>query len=749
MSSRGRFKFSSSVSWPHWVAIGTGIASLVAVFFRYIFIADPTLPSEPPDNNQKHIDYDFTSKASTEFSFIWDPFFNSTRTHEILTSYNNSPGIFTSSSIRTPAMVVLGTGLWFLRYPASGGLPQWEQVMKSTMTSIFKSQPEMADMLVFLPVEKVVPEKLLPERRMSMTNPDIEAMNADMESRIHSFLDSQVSGYREEPYPTVAFSAVFNKMLDASETTDGLHYSSSITAMQSNILLNLRCNDVLPKKFPLDKTCCRSYPQPSIYQLVVLFGLTLWGPAFSSSGYTRAHHMLPSKENITALSTFGLSILLIYLSDRTHVFLKEQKQYNRWEFGVWSLLILALGLYTLQRSDKDLGFLSRQQTDEWKGWMQIVILIYHYLGASKISGIYNPIRVLVAAYLFMTGYGHTSYYMKKADFSIQRVSQVLVRLNLLPIILAYTMDTDYLNYYFSPLVSMWFIVIYLTMAVGKKYNERTLILLFKIFISMGVVTFLMREKWPLRFLFIILENIFRIRWSAQEWDFRVTLDLWIVYGGMLAAIAYIKIRERRLTDHPRWPTIQRICVILSILITVWFFIFEISQPSKFAYNKWHPFISILPIGAFVALRNANALETFIVQYHLWLAADTKGILRVIPGTTWRLPNLLISSIIFIWISHILADATNHLTAWICNNDEQSSLPVRNTTSSEEFIPLRESNDHPPDGDQADWVRQVTERNRLYIGYKVLFLNKWSNGTIFRCLLALAVMWLLNLLWPNS
>ncbi len=182
-------------------------------------------------------------------------------------------------------------------------------------------------------------------------------------------------------------------MLDPSQTEDGLHFSDAVVKVQANLLLNLRCNDVLPKVFPLDKTCCRSYPWPSALHFLVLVVVVLWGPAnwflsrrlgekhrielfkdrsinvvwqYSGTSDTKAW---VTEEQIPSL-VFSASIALIFIADRTGFWLKEQKQFSPWTFGFLLLLTLAIGLVSVKKADNDLGFLNRDQTDEWKGWMQ-------------------------------------------------------------------------------------------------------------------------------------------------------------------------------------------------------------------------------------------------------------------------------------------------------------------------------------------------------------------------------------------
>lgn len=47
--------------------------------------------------------------------------------------------------------------------------------------------------------------------------------------------------------------------------------------------------------------------------------------------------------------------------------------------------------------------------------------MYHYFAAKEI---YNAIRVFIAAYVWMTGFGNFSYYYVRKDFSFARFAQV-------------------------------------------------------------------------------------------------------------------------------------------------------------------------------------------------------------------------------------------------------------------------------------------------------------------------------------
>ncbi|XP_006454684.1 hypothetical protein AGABI2DRAFT_198117 [Agaricus bisporus var. bisporus H97] len=774
------------------------------LFFQFANMLDHDLPLSPPNNNQKHVNHTFNSSWGTEVSFIWDPFLNETYTTDLLKPTAND----TTTKTKRPALLVLGSGLWYLRYPGeSGGLSAWRTNTATLVSTIMAREVWPADLTVMLPVGRVIPAKLSGVRAATMHPSDIDAMNSDLYHRIYPSTNgfdalSLRNGLSMGP---VVSPRVFNEMLDADQTEDGLHFDAQVVKAQASILMNLRCNDGLPKTYPLSKTCCNRYPTPSLFHAFALLLVFIWGP-FSwlrarktgMNSYFREILTSVLGDNEIPALTLSAGALLIYVADRTGLWLKEQKQFDFWAFTFLSLVSVIFGVSTIRKGDKDMGFLNRDQTDEWKGWMQLAILIYHFFGASKISGIYNPIRTLVASYLFMSGYGHTTFYLRKADFSFTRVAQIMVRLNLITVLLAYTMDTDYMFYYFAPLVSMWYLIIYATLFAGSRYNERTAFLLGKIFLSASFVTWFFEAKWPLELLFGLLKDVFNIQWSAKEWTFRVTLDLWIVYVGMLTAFAVIKIREYQLTDHPMWPATVKVVTVVSAFIILWFFAFELMQESKFTYNAWHPYISPFPVLAFVVLRNANAtlrsavskafvfvgkcsLELFIVQYHFWLAGDTKGVLLIMPGTKWRPVNFVLTSFVFVYLCHRIANATAQVTTNICSRPQQ--LPTvqvngvtlesidQQTSNETESIPLAnsdvesgqrkdlEGNPLPAEPDTpvrprpARWLERLADgplppncpRYSTRINGTLSKLN-WVTGLEGKVIIFLCCLWFLNVMW---
>lgn len=81
------------------------------------------------------------------------------------------------------------------------------------------------------------------------------------------------------------------------------------------------------------------------------------GKPFYSRFFPPQHVLLP-------MTIFGFSCVFMYFTDRTSLYLKIQKQFDFWQFTIAMVLALALGLGTLKKPEKDLGFLNRDQTDE-------------------------------------------------------------------------------------------------------------------------------------------------------------------------------------------------------------------------------------------------------------------------------------------------------------------------------------------------------------------------------------------------
>lgn len=67
-------------------------------------------------------------------------------------------------------------------------------------------------------------------------------------------------------------------------------------------------------------------------------------------------------------------LLWFYVADRTSVFEYGSKSYSRDVLGFIFLGLTLVALFTSLKQCRVPVLLNRQQTEEWKGWMQVVSL---------------------------------------------------------------------------------------------------------------------------------------------------------------------------------------------------------------------------------------------------------------------------------------------------------------------------------------------------------------------------------------
>jgi N-acetylneuraminate 9-O-acetyltransferase len=244
--------------------------------------------------------------------------------------------------------------------------------------------------------------------------------------------------------------------------------------------------------------------------------------------------------NLTS-ECFRLSLImaLTYVCEKHWYAPHSGKSYSRDLFLFILLCFFAYAYYTI-KPIKDLSLLGREQTEEWKGWMQFIFLLYHYFHAEEV---YNSVRVMITCYVWMTGFGNFSFFYIKKDFGWLRLVQMLWRLNFTVLLLMWTHNNTWILYYICPMHTFYFLMVYAAMAVLNQYNHTKWAIRGKIF-ALGIIIYIVWDVNPnnlFDFLFAWLgtEKVIGANsGSVWEYYFRTSLDHWSSYLGMIFALNF-------------------------------------------------------------------------------------------------------------------------------------------------------------------------------------------------------------------
>ena len=110
-------------------------------------------------------------------------------------------------------------------------------------------------------------------------------------------------------------------------------------------------------------------------------------------------------------------------------------------------------------------FLSKEQINEMRGWMMVILLAYQMTDASGKSLVLSMcIQLLISAYLFLSAYSHFQYYWTTGNYQFLPFIQMLFKYNFLTITLCLLMNRHYQSYYYPPLISFYFTLMYVILA---------------------------------------------------------------------------------------------------------------------------------------------------------------------------------------------------------------------------------------------------------------------------------------------
>ncbi|KAL8347090.1 hypothetical protein RB601_003335 [Gaeumannomyces tritici] len=533
------------------------------------------------DNPRHDID---VAIHGVRFIFIYDPWLNSTGLAQELGDFRPGPGGDSSGSA---ALLMVGApGLWAARNGGDDYLdlfqrgidtvrPYLADPIEPASASPDVSYRDLKNHVLIAPVQVPRYRKLSPARAEVLTPSKIREMNGYLASLPRPASSRVVFAYNQMTRPGTR---------RAFEDT-GLHVREALTERKIDIALNLRCNQGLVRRQPHvnRETCCVSYPTLARGQRLALFILAISALPVAFSlllalrGASLSRGLSSSDGHLRqALGVISVVVLYCYTADRTQLFPKAGKRLSITGLVTGLGTVAALSAFSLRKRGQTRGqnsagrnkpastatlalrssgssarampgspqynentvFLPREVSDEWKGWMQALVLMLSFQELSDQPWAYKLFRLISAAYLFICTYGHAMYLLRTCDYSLRRVATVVWRLNALPFIVSMAVGSDGTLYHFPRLASFWFFITWLTLRIGwRRFNGSPSILILKVFAAAFFTTVLFSSRAPFGFLGRVLATMAPgIIYNADVVLWELSMDRFVPHLGLLFAV---------------------------------------------------------------------------------------------------------------------------------------------------------------------------------------------------------------------
>lgn len=352
-----------------------------------------------------------------------------------------------------------------------------------------------------------------------------------------------------------------------------------------------------------------------------------------------------------------------------------------------------------RKANNEFELLNTDQTLEWKGILSVCFILYQLTAAefspNEINLFHNAARTGASCFVFMTGFGHATYFYTRNNYRFTRILKVLFRLNMTCFFLCLTMGQSYIYYYVCPLHSVAFLLTYGTMRINRAPNYTKYGLRIKLLCLAGLI--FLAWDCSLGVFELLFNPIFsrgpagpgRPNGPLWEWYYHSFLNHWSAFVGIIYAVNFpitSLLLEKTESQTNRREVLAKATVGFAFVGVMFMWFSGPFSSSKFAFDSTHPYFSFLPILSYVYFRNMSkylrerhmaflkemgslTLEVFLFHNHFFLSDDGSAILVLLPG--YPKCNVLVTGIILILVAQIVNKLTFVISGMLLPSENET------------------------------------------------------------------------------